>query len=59
MPKDLEDRFDDALRKGDRQDVYKAMLRYRWLCENRGMTPEEIEAEFDSLEARVMRRKKR
>ena len=59
MAKDLEERFDDALRKGDRQDVLKAMLRYRWLCENRDMTPEEIRAEFDALVTRVMQRKKR
>ena len=58
MAKDLEERFDDALRKGDRQDVLKAMLRYRWLCENRDMTPEEIRAEFDALVTRVMQRKK-
>ena len=59
MAKDLEERFDDALRKGDRQDVLKAMLRYRWLCENRDMTPEEIRAEFEALVTRVMQRKKR
>ena len=59
MAKDLEERFDDALRKGDRQDVLKAMLRYRWLCENRDMTPEEIHEEFDKLLKRVFRTAKK
>lgn len=54
MPMDLEDRLEYLMHKGDRQDVLKSMVRYRCLCENRGMTTEKIEKEFMSLVKRVM-----
>ena len=56
MAKDLEDQFENLMREGDREDVLYAMQRYSWFCKGRGMTPEQIKAEFDSLVARIMQR---
>lgn len=54
---DLENSLDTLLKKGDREDVLKAMLKYRWLCEGHGMTQLEIKKEFIHLINRVMRKK--
>ena len=56
MAKDLEDQFEDLMREGDREDVLYAMQVYSWHCKGRGMTPEQIKAEFDALVARIMQR---
>ena len=50
----LEDQFEYLMREGDRADVISAMLKYRWHCESRGMSPERIEEEFASLVNRTL-----
>ena len=50
----LEDQFEYLMREGDRSDVIRAMLQYRWHCESRGMSPERIEEEFASLVNRTL-----